>query len=119
MPDNWETLSTEDQIDSIISESHKRPQIIFKHSTRCSISSRAYQRLDSIGPKVNDKADIYYLDVIASRPISNSVAARFKIPHESPQLLIISDEQVILHKSHGAIQEEVILNAIQNHKDQS
>jgi len=112
MQTDWIPLTNEDHIDQIISDSHQRPQIIFKHSTRCSISSRAYQRLDSIGPKVNDKADIYYLDVIASRPVSNSVAARFKIPHESPQVLIVSNGKVSWHESHYGIQSDAIMEAL-------
>jgi len=112
MQTDWIPLTNEDKIDTIISESHQRPQIIFKHSIYCSVSSRAYQRLSSMGSEIDEKADIHYLDVINSRPVSIAVAERFRIPHESPQLLIISNEEVILHKSHGAVQEDAVMEAL-------
>lgn len=113
MPENWKTLCTTEQIDAIISESHRRPQIIFKHSIYCSVSSRAYQRLNSIGAEIGEKADIYYLDVINSRPVSNAVAERFRIPHESPQLLIIRNGKVSWHESHSGVQSDAIMEALQ------
>lgn len=112
MPNDWKTLSDETQIDQIISDSNKRPQIIFKHSTRCSTSALAYRRLRIIDSDLQESADIHYLDVIGSRPISHAVAERFGIPHESPQLLIIKDGQVVWHESHFAIQSDVVLDAV-------
>lgn len=98
---NWIQLTTTDQLDSIKEKSHQVPQVIFKHSTRCSISSMALGRLERA--KVPDNADFYYLDLIAHRDISNKIAADFHVPHESPQILIIKNGSCTYHESHMGI----------------
>jgi bacillithiol system protein YtxJ len=98
---NWITLKSEDEIFEIIEKSKAKPQVIFKHSTRCSISSMAKSRLErSIVP---DNIDFYYLDLIAHRNISNKVASEFNVFHESPQILLIVNGECIYDESHGAI----------------
>jgi len=119
MENDWKTLSSEDQIDQIISDSNNRPQVIYKHSTRCAVSAQAYRRLKIIDSEVIQAADIYYLDVIASRPVSNAVADRFRIRHESPQLLLIRNGCVVWEESHYGIQGEAVLEAIEMQTRQS
>ncbi len=119
MPEQWKNLTDEDQIKQIISDSDHRPQIIYKHSTRCPVSSRAYRRVSKISTELAEIADIYYLDVLADRPVSNAVARQWEIRHESPQLLIIHNGEVIWHESHGAIREEPILEALEIQKERS
>lgn len=103
----WISLSDEKQLQTIISESEKKPQVIFKHSTRCSISSVAYQRLQ----KAQKPADIdfYFLDLIKYRPLSNKVAEMFGVVHESPQILVIKDGQCVFDESHLSISIDEIL----------
>jgi len=98
---NWNSLTTEDQIQQIITQSQSRPQIIFKHSTRCSISSVAYQRLQKADQPGN--VDFYYLDLIKNRQLSNKVAELFKVHHESPQVLVIKKGECIYDESHFGI----------------
>ena len=86
---NWHALTTEAQIDDIIAASHQHPVVIFKHSTRCSISSTAKSRLERTWDIPADTVEAYYLDLLAYRAISNAVATRFAVHHESPQLLLI------------------------------
>ena len=98
---NWIDLKNNGQIKEIIEKSKARPQIIFKHSSRCSISSMAKGRLErSLAP---DNADFYFLDLIAYRSVSNQVSAEFKVSHESPQILVIKNGQSIYDESHGYI----------------
>ena len=75
---------------------------IFKHSTRCSISTVAKTRLSSFWD-FNDELPIYYLDLITFRDISNFIAENFDVKHESPQLLIIKDGKCIYNASHLSI----------------
>ena len=119
MENDWKTLSDAGQIDQIISDSDKRPQIIYKHSTRCAVSAQAYRRLKIINAEIIEAADIYYLDVIASRPVSNAVAERFRIQHESPQLLLIKNGQVVWEESHYGIQGDAVLEAVEMQTRQS
>ena len=98
---NWIPLKSEDEIYEIIEKSRSKPQVIFKHSTRCSISSMAKARLErSIVP---ENTDFYYLDLIAHRNISNKIATEFNVFHESPQILLILNGECVYDESHGAI----------------
>ncbi len=109
---NWKTLNAPEQIAEILDNSFRQPQIIFKHSTRCSISSMAKNRLDRSEQPEN--TDFYYLDLIAYRDISNKVAADFDVYHESPQVLLIKNGECTYSESHMGISmaelEEQIAN---------
>lgn len=98
----WKTLSTEDQLADIETASFHKPQIIFKHSTRCSISSMVLNRLERAGTDGID-ADFYYLDLIAFRSVSNAVASKFNITHQSPQIIVIKAGTPVFNESHLAI----------------
>ena len=103
---NWIELSSIEQIDLIKELSLQKTQVIFKHSTRCSISAVAKSRLErSITP---EGIDFYYLDLIAHRQLSNMVSEQFDVFHESPQVLVISNGACIYDESHSGIMMEEI-----------
>ncbi len=103
---NWIELKSEAQIAELKKKSFDKPQVIFKHSTRCSISAMAKGRLErSIAP---DNADFYFLDLIAYRTLSNSVSDEFNVSHESPQILLIKGGECTYDESHGSISMEEI-----------
>lgn len=107
---NWKEISGVADIESIITASYHKPQVIFKHSTRCSISSVVKQRLERAPEK--GTIDFYYLDLIQYRDISNLIAERFSIYHESPQILLVKNGECIFDESHNAIHpEDIYLNA--------
>jgi bacillithiol system protein YtxJ len=110
---NWINLQSEDQLQEIVSNSNSKPQVIFKHSTRCSISSMAKNRLDK---KDNpDGMDFYYLDLIRHRNISNRVATDFNVTHQSPQVLVINHGKCIYDESHsGIMMDEIVASVGQN-----
>lgn len=104
---NWIPLSDESQLPEIIDKSTERPQVIFKHSTRCSVSSMAKNRLEKISVLPN--MDFYYLDLIKYRNLSNRIANDFKIRHESPQVIVIKNKIPVYNESHsGIIMDEII-----------
>lgn len=98
---NWKNLESEEQLAALVQESHNQPQIIFKHSTRCSISSMAKSRLDSSQAPGN--IDFHYLDLIRYRALSNQIAEDFKVHHESPQILLIKNGECVYDESHTGI----------------
>jgi len=104
---NWKDLTTETQLEEIRTNSAQKPQLIFKHSTRCGISAVAKSRLDKWQPK--EDFDFYYLDLIKYRELSNKVAREFSVPHESPQVLVIKDGKCVYYESHLGISVEEIL----------
>ncbi len=97
----WISLTSEAQLDEIVAKSADRPQVIFKHSTRCSISSVAQQRLQR--GTLPEDLDFYILDLLAYRSVSNKIAEQFQVHHESPQVLVIKDGKCIYDESHLAI----------------
>ena len=107
---NWNNLESVSQLDIINEESKALPVMIFKHSTRCSISDMAINRIQS-NWKDTDSALIkpYYLDIIAHRDISNLITEQYGIEHQSPQVLIISNGECIYHESHTNIRYNDIM----------
>jgi bacillithiol system protein YtxJ len=104
---NWITLTDSAQLDNLVERSKEKPQVIFKHSTRCSISSTAKYRLEQA--RESDAVDFYYLDLISHREVSGRISELFGVPHASPQVLVIRDGKCIFDESHLGIRMEDIL----------
>lgn len=100
---NWKTLENEAQLNELTEFSFKKPQAIFKHSTRCSISSMAKSR---VGKSFTESIDFHYFDLIANRSLSNLIAEKFDVHHESPQILLIKNGECIYDESHNGINVE-------------
>jgi bacillithiol system protein YtxJ len=98
---NWIPLTTEHQLTEIREASATKPVVIFKHSTRCSISAVAKSRLERAAAP--EEISFYYLDLIKFRNISNRIEADFDVPHESPQVLLIRNGECIYDESHSGI----------------
>lgn len=103
---NWIALTEEAQLDQIKEQSKQQPVVIFKHSTRCSISDMAKGRLER--KAVPENVQFYYLDLIRYRNISNDIAKVFGVRHESPQVLLIKDGECVYDESHNGISMEEI-----------
>jgi bacillithiol system protein YtxJ len=113
---NWLAIESLADLNKAVEDSNMEDieaVIIFKHSTRCSISSTAKFRFES---KWNDhpKIPTYYLDLIKYREISNQIALDFDVHHESPQVLVLQRGKCIYHASHLSISVNDILDAIKN-----
>jgi len=103
---NWIPLDSNFDLNDISNRSFERCQIIFKHSTRCSISVMVKNRLERESAPTG--ADFYYLDLLQFREHSNQIAQLFKVHHESPQILLIKNGSCIYHESHHAIEMDEI-----------
>jgi hypothetical protein len=108
---NWIDLVSVEQIERIKEASFDNPQLIFKHSTRCSISIMAKSRLDRSEQPAN--VTFHYLDLLNYRPVSNFVAVYFHVQHESPQALLIKNGQCIYEETHNAISMDEIIAQLQ------
>ncbi len=103
----WKKLTDENQLGQIKTQSSTTPQLIFKHSTRCSISSMAKNRLDR--SKDTEGIDFYYLDLLNYRKISQQIETDFMVSHESPQVLLIKNGECIYDESHSGISMDAIV----------
>lgn len=109
---DWKALTSEEQLEAIKKDSSRKIQVIFKHSTRCAISSMAKSRLERAGKPVS--IDFHLLDLIRYRSLSNKIEEQFKVYHESPQVLLIKDGHCIYDESHSGISMDEILSFASN-----
>lgn len=107
----WIKLHDIKQLESITEKSYKKPQVLFKHSVRCGVSSVVLRRIEKTD-KIPD-ADYYFLDLIHFRRISDEISSKFHVNHESPQLLLIQNGECTYYESHLAITMEDLEEGIQ------
>jgi bacillithiol system protein YtxJ len=109
------TLVTESAVDDLLAFSFQNPSqvfAVFKHSTRCSISSMALNRMNNSAFFNKNEVPFYYLDLIEYRNVSNYVAQKLQINHESPQIILLKAGKVIDSTSHNDIRESWLEAAI-------
>jgi bacillithiol system protein YtxJ len=107
---SWNELSSESQFLQLLED--KKPFAVFKHSTRCSISSMAKSRIERDYDLSEDELSLYYLDLIQFRNISNLIAEKTTVVHQSPQLIVVKNGVVIYHASHNSISVDEVRNAL-------
>lgn len=105
---NWIPLESADQLNEI--KQNQGYSLIFKHSTRCSISMMAKRRFELDWEDLPEDMPLYFLDLIKYRELSGMVAQLFQVHHESPQLILIKDGECVLDQSHGGISVEEALS---------
>lgn len=96
----WNELNNINDLETALEASHQQPIALFKHSTRCSVSLMAKKSVERFWDL---DIDAYYLDLIAHRDVSNAIAEKLAIQHQSPQMILVKDGKAIYHASHGAI----------------
>lgn len=103
-------LTSEQEIERLATLSHERPVLIFKHSTACPTSSRSYRLYRDYVDSAPPDADILFAEVyvIENRSVSNGIAERFGVRHQTPQALLISNGESAWHASHWEITEEAM-----------
>ena len=99
---NWIQLTNLSQLNEIQEVSNQKPAIIFKHSTTCSISRMALKNFER-EYDLQNKVEAYFLDLLNFRVISNEIATKFNVVHQSPQLLLIKNGIATYNVSHDRI----------------
>jgi len=99
----WNEITSMNQLDNLTEDSSEKPVIVFKHSTRCSISRMALRQFEQTFD-LQHKFTPYYLDLLENREISNEISSRFKVVHQSPQLIVIKEGKAIYNASHENIE---------------
>ena len=98
----WNELTSMDQLELLEIQSQIQPVLIFKHSTRCSISRFALKQFENEFD-LQDKIAPYFLDLLNHRDISNEIAFQFNVQHQSPQILLLKNRAVVYDTSHENI----------------
>lgn len=98
----WRQLTDLGQLNEIIAESTDKPVLVFKHSTRCGVSRMVLKQFENEFD-LHEKITPYFLDLLEHRDVSNEIASRFGVFHQSPQLIVIKDGKALFNDSHGSI----------------
>jgi len=105
---NWNQLNDLKVIDEAIALSYEKPVILFKHSTRCSISRFALKQFEKDYNFSAEQLEPFFLDLLNHRNISNEIAERFQVTHQSPQLIVVKDGAAIFSSTHSDIEAEIL-----------
>lgn len=106
MPDNFHRVTEPDAIDKLTEQSKDRPVVIFKHSLTCPISAAAFDQMEVFeGP-------VSLVEVQKARQLSNEIESRLGVPHESPQVIVIRNGQVVWNASHFKITSAAVTKAV-------
>lgn len=114
--DIWKDLKSIDELHTLIEKSSETPAVIYKHSIRCGTSSFVKRRLEHDWDFDEKDVDIFFLDLVTHRDVSDEVARTFGVRHESPQILIIKDGESIFDTSHGGVSVKSIKKALDGHR---
>ncbi len=112
MIDSWNKITTEQEVKDIVEKSKHKTQIIFKDSVTCGISAYAKSRIVDGYDEIDGKADFNYLDLLAYRPVSNFIAEHLGVYHQSPQIIILKNGEVVHTVTHHAITAEGIADEL-------
>lgn len=113
---SWHVLDQSVHLEQLAELSNEKPVVIFKHSIRCGISSMVKEQLENDWNFQKDDLVFYYLDLINERPISNAIAERFNVLHQSPQIIILKNGESIYDTSHHNVSVRAIRNALSMNK---
>lgn len=105
---DWIPLNDLQQLDEIITYSYEKTIVIFKHSTRCSISRFVLKRFEDDFYFPTEEIKSFYLDLLAHRDISNEIARRFEVEHQSPQIIVIKNGRAVYVASHESIHAGIL-----------
>ena len=100
MKANFTEINSTEQLNELFEKSNEKPIVLFKHSTTCPISAGVHEEIS------NADADINIVIMQKARNVSDEIARRTGIRHESPQAIVLKDEKVIYHASHYDVTAE-------------
>ena len=108
---DWVQLESEDAVEKVFTASGGRVQLILKHSQSCAVSFFAKQNLDSVPLDEWPEMDRSMVEVVRFRPVSQYIAQKTSVRHESPQVLVIANGEVVFHTSHSEVNKVNIQQA--------
>lgn len=97
---DWIPVRSNADVEKLVAASQGKPQVLFKHSTRCNISAMAKARFERALSAAPLPADLHLLRVVEDRPVSQFAADFLRVHHESPQLIVLHHQEVVLDQSH-------------------
>lgn len=108
----WDEITSTEEVDEIHLASNAKIQVIYKHSRSCGVCYISRNSLEKMEDDIRESIDLYMVDVIRDRPISKYISEKYGIRHESPQMLIIKEGEVIWHGSHYKVKLDNLLKQV-------
>jgi len=99
----WVEITSTNQLNDLLHNVGQKPILLFKHSARCSISAMALNGFERNWSTGKELCDIYFIDLLKYRDVSNLVAELTGIHHQSPQVIVIKDKEIVYDESHSGI----------------
>lgn len=112
----FKEITCSQELGQILDESNQRQIILFKHSTTCPISSRAWQEVQNLIKESSDEVLVGMIKVIESRLISSQVTEEFGIKHQSPQVLLVCGRQVLWHAAHHEVTQAKLMKVLEEQR---
>ena len=111
-----QTIDTIDALDAVLAGTTDRPALIFKHSLTCGTSAMAMEEMHELMADPPQDVDVWLVRIQAARPVSDAIEARLKIRHESPQVLLVRDGQVVWSATHFRVMAQAVRTALRTHR---
>lgn len=113
MSNTLDELKTVDDLNRLVEASSAEPVLIYKHSLTCGTSAMAFEEIRDLVAGAPIGARLGVVMVQPARALSNDIAARFGVRHETPQILLVRDGRVVWHASHFRVTADAIRDALQ------
>jgi bacillithiol system protein YtxJ len=110
----WTNIDTVEQLHEVLEATGEKPALLFKHSTRCSISAMALNSFEREWSTENERCQLYFVDLIRNRDVSNEIATKTGVQHQSPQAILWNGNQVMYHASHSGIDAQAVEQLLEN-----
>lgn len=110
--EGWNVVEETATVERILEASKERPQLIYKHSDRCSVCMFTKSELEQVFEDIQGQTEMHIVDVIRKRSVSNYIAEQLDIRHESPQAILLDGGEVKWHASHSGIKGRELLQAL-------
>lgn len=99
---NFISLEDQSALDRFLADADGGAVVILKHSNTCGVSSRAYGEMSSF------EGSVGLITVQEARDVSNEIERRTGVPHETPQVLILRNDEVVFKASHFQVKAEIV-----------
>lgn len=109
---SWKELTSDDSVTELIRRSHEKTQLIYKHSETCGVCLISKEQMEKVAGEIGSTTDLYVVNVIEQRPISNAIARELEIRHESPQVILLKEGKVLWSGSHWDVTAGNIRSAL-------
>ncbi|MBV8880947.1 MAG: bacillithiol system redox-active protein YtxJ [Planctomycetaceae bacterium] len=106
-------LSSLLELEAVLKPS-KDPVVLYKHSTQCGMCDGAIEEVQAFEEQKPAEVRVYYLDLLAHRDVSNAIAQKLGVRHESPQAIVLKEGKPVAVFNHRQVKAEALRSATQS-----